>query len=1037
MIITARKRIPNIWILLICLPWSAAMLRYLAMGGAFQFSLMKFVENPVGLTFIISLPGIISIVLNPLVNFLSDRVWTRVGRRKPFVIISWVGTMLCMCLMPLSPNMWTLVVLYMIYSIFNDIGQPMETLKMEVVPPKQRVTSAAVGNWIFNISILTFNFVAIGRFDDYSFMAGFPVTGEQSIYWTVVAAMLVMLLLITLGIRETNPKSALRGERFSLRNFFGAILNKNLWPVYMLIFGYAMMNSGLGAMTILLYIEQWGFTKQEMGINTAVGGVINCFLIVIMGCLCTNLPRMKTYQVLMALSLVVNFCFYFYVHFMIYDQRPSLVELIVFGETLSIMGILIGMVYMPMVYDYIPRNEMGTFAAGQNLLNRVVSLLTLNGVGLFVWGYATLFLPPGGETTRVTLRQEVPETEVAAILAKADLRDPKTDKPLELDTQSWYATGAALDHSRAFEIRAKNPDSISLRERREKLTEEQDKHNALERNARLMAETATQRGDTAAAEKQLKLAATHQADAAPVTEQIKRIDDDLQGRADKFHAQVATALGDRLVPDEDRISVAFTRNAWLFEYPVSGRPFAKHIEKTLDILWLEHPEIIDLRPEKRGQGYVLVMSADLLEGSDPAVEGKRLGEALFAAGAKRLGGVLTEAPVPVAQRQAPLIGLEMDIVEDPLDRFPSPITRLVNAILARFGDVAPPERRVFGLARGMRQAENMNHVGVRPTAADAHAIRVKAVMENPVAPPTDAVLAGQLGALLPGSSEAVIAQAAALYARTVEIAPQQRITPVRPLVSSSFAKMKYDYMSGYIWMFLLGGIGLWITFAFARREKRGLIHKRGLEEAEATEELPQSEVSAHPEEHSGEFYVPGHLWPKLGMAALGMALLGFSSVNLVPAFKLMLFGERAQVEAVRVVKQKIDGDSVAFTTDAEVLANIEKRDRSYVFWNEYHFTDKSGKDISFRAPAGSQLKPAHNLFDTDGLPYVATIYYNPKNSRQVVLPGEFSTWFMPGILAVFGLLGTIVGLILAWNANKPIAVPHIAPAPSNGETSRP
>ena len=39
-------------------------------------------------------------------------------------------------------------------------------------------------------------------------------------------------------------------------------------------------------------------------------------------------------------------------------------------------------------------------------------------------------------------------------------------------------------------------------------------------------------------------------------------------------------------------------------------------------------------------------------------------------------------------------------------------------------------------------------------------------------------------------------------------------------------------MSGYLWMFALGIIGLSITYAFVARERRGLIHKRGLEESE-------------------------------------------------------------------------------------------------------------------------------------------------------------------------------------------------------------
>jgi len=46
--------------------------------------------------------------------------------------------------------------------------------------------------------------------------------------------------------------------------------------------------------------------------------------------------------------------------------------------------------------------------------------------------------------------------------------------------------------------------------------------------------------------------------------------------------------------------------------------------------------------------------------------------------------------------------------------------------------------------------------------------------------------------------------------------------------------MRYDYMSGYIPIFILGLVGLSITYAFGRWEKKGLIRKRGVEEAEAS-----------------------------------------------------------------------------------------------------------------------------------------------------------------------------------------------------------
>jgi hypothetical protein len=117
---------------------------------------------------------------------------------------------------------------------------------------------------------------------------------------------------------------------------------------------------------------------------------------------------------------------------------------------------------------------------------------------------------------------------------------------------------------------------------------------------------------------------------------------------------------------------------------------------------------------------------------------------------------------------------------------------------------------------------------------------------------------------------------------------------------------------------------------------------------------------------------------------------------------------------------------VKLSTDAEILAAHEARDRSFVFWNEYRYRTSDGREITFRASAGSQLKPAHALFDDNGLPTTLTVYYNPAKPEKVVLPTEFSTWFMPGTLALFGLAGALVGIVLAWNAHKPIPLPHIA-----------
>src|SRR5258708_13976795 len=109
MIVTCKKEIPTRWIFFAVLPWAATTFNDRIVIVAFLFSLKKFVENPAGLTFVLSLPNFIAMVVAPLASFLSDRIWTRFGRRKPFVLTSWAGATLPLVLMPLMPNSWSLL----------------------------------------------------------------------------------------------------------------------------------------------------------------------------------------------------------------------------------------------------------------------------------------------------------------------------------------------------------------------------------------------------------------------------------------------------------------------------------------------------------------------------------------------------------------------------------------------------------------------------------------------------------------------------------------------------------------------------------------------------------------------------------------------------------------------------------------------------------------------------------------------------------------------------------------------------------------
>lgn len=841
MIITCKKEVPARWIIFTILPWAASTFNRAIMGVAFLFSLKKFISNPAGVTFILSLPGFVSLITAPVASFVSDRIWTRFGRRKPFVIISWTGSLFCLGLMPLMPNFWFLLAAFLLLNLFTDLSSPLEALKQEIVPPHERGRATGGMAWCSNLGFMTFYFFALGRFDDVTYMAGHSFDGELAIYWSGGLLLIVMLFLLMLGIKEIDQKSALLGQKLSIKSYFSGLLDRELWPVYLMVPGFAILSAGLGPLSNLLATEQWGYSKQEMGVNMVAGGVINMFMIGLLTIFADKLNRKRAYQTLLCASVIINFCYYFYIHLVLPDQHPTLVEMIVFGETLSILGILTNMVYYPLVYDYITRNKMGTYVAGSQMVTRLIQLITLNGVGLFVWGYAVLFQPPAGEMTRVVLRGEQNhQAEIRSLLRSASWKHPDSGAPVaasNINVLSWQADGTVSEEGRCWEIRLRDPDSEKLAAEREALTLEK---SSLVAGAKILsdqAEILRHAGKPSEAAIAQKKADGENEHISALSARSATLDAELSSRSDQFHAQVAAILGPRLLVDGDQVLNATSQQALVVEMASTARIDGPLMEKALYTLRHERPGFIDLRPVKiTDDGYGVEASAIVEPGKDPASLAQELQASVERVFLKIRPGLFPIAPAHALFHIEPAVTLDLMIVEEPVVKYVSPITRVVNAILSLFDRAPHPDHRLSAMARILCVPTEINHVRATP-GMKPKTLSITAVLpaSAPRAAGLDDPVGKKLQQFLQGKEEVMrLSQVRAFYDHIVQAAATQRLTVAQPSIASAYAPMKYDYTSGYIWMFMLGVIGITVTFIFSHLEAAGYIRKRGVEEAEAS-----------------------------------------------------------------------------------------------------------------------------------------------------------------------------------------------------------
>ena len=101
--------------------------------------------------------------IGPFINYVSDRIWTPLGRRRPFIIpayfLSAVGSVTLVRLQP------RVVLAVAVHAGLLAFASPMEPLYMELVPPAQQGRAQAMRNAYVQASVLYFFQVCLVQFD--------------------------------------------------------------------------------------------------------------------------------------------------------------------------------------------------------------------------------------------------------------------------------------------------------------------------------------------------------------------------------------------------------------------------------------------------------------------------------------------------------------------------------------------------------------------------------------------------------------------------------------------------------------------------------------------------------------------------------------------------------------------------------------------------------------------------------------------------------------------------------------------------------
>ncbi|BAX81316.1 MFS transporter [Labilibaculum antarcticum] len=168
---------------------------------------------------------VMGLLIQPVVGAASDKTWTRLGRRTPYILGGAIFSMIAMFFMPNAPNvisaggigalLFGAVMLAVMDGSFNVTFQPFRALVADMTPEEQRNVGYSVQSFLINVgavigSALPFILTAFGVQND-------APAGEvaDSVIWSFYLGGSILLLSVLVTVFKTKEHPPAEFEAYN------------------------------------------------------------------------------------------------------------------------------------------------------------------------------------------------------------------------------------------------------------------------------------------------------------------------------------------------------------------------------------------------------------------------------------------------------------------------------------------------------------------------------------------------------------------------------------------------------------------------------------------------------------------------------------------------------------------------------------------------------------------------------------------------------------------------------------------------------
>jgi maltose/moltooligosaccharide transporter len=217
------------------------------------------------------------LIVQPIIGYMSDRTWNRLGRRKPYFLAGAILASLALLIMPNSPSLWVAAgMLWMLDASINITMQPMRAFVGDMLPDEQKTQGFAVQTFFIGAASV------VGSLLPYILTNGLNISNTAppglippSVRWAFYVGGLIYISAVLWTIFSTKEYSPEEQEAFHVHETDAAAREGDelsLDPAKYYTSGAGLLVGGL-ILTFLVRQFAWDRALYILSFGIAVYGI--------------------------------------------------------------------------------------------------------------------------------------------------------------------------------------------------------------------------------------------------------------------------------------------------------------------------------------------------------------------------------------------------------------------------------------------------------------------------------------------------------------------------------------------------------------------------------------------------------------------------------------------------------------------------------------------------------------------------------------------------------------------------------------------